>query len=114
MLSLVDYLTAWGVYLGAGCVFLFLAWRVTGLMNNARVTQCTRAVLVALVFTPWYMGPEEDLLAPAVLIALLDAITIGTDAAIRAAVPLLLAIVFSLLVVMLGLLFSKSFNRKAR
>jgi len=113
-LTLSDYLTAWGVYLGAGCIFLYMAWRVTRLLSNSRLILCIRAVLVALIFTPWYIGPEEDLLAPAVLIALLDAITIGTDAAIRTAVPLLLTIVFSLLVVILGLFFSNWSNRKAK
>ncbi len=49
--------------------------------------------MLALIATPWYANVDGTTLAPALMIVALDAITIGLDAAGRALVPLILALI---------------------
>jgi hypothetical protein len=55
--------------------------------------------MLVLIYTPWYVAADEDLMAPAVIVILLDMITVGGDSFIRAMVPLLLALSFAVVLV---------------
>jgi len=54
----------------------------------AYLLQC---LLLAIIFTPWYVLPEEEILAPAVIIFMLDLVTIDATTSIRALIPLVMA-----------------------
>lgn len=54
--------------------------------------------MIALIYTPWYVASDQDLMAPAVIVILLDIITLGPDEFVRAFVPLMMAMVLALLV----------------
>ncbi|MDB3992644.1 hypothetical protein N9478_04020 [Gammaproteobacteria bacterium] len=68
--------------------------------------------MAAVIFTPWPANIYGDTLAPALMVLVLDLITIGGDSVARAAVPLLLTIIISELIA-IGL-FWKNRRRVAK
>lgn len=88
-----NYFLIWLIYLAASAVFYWVYWRLTAFKKRIWLGYSLRAIMLALILTPWYANTQGDVFAPALMIIALDAITIGTDAMGRAAVPLLLAIV---------------------
>lgn len=69
--------------------------------------------MLAIIATPWYVSDTESIMAPALMIVLMDAITIGGEAAIRAFVPLFLSVILSLAVVLIILLVRRGKSRPA-
>ena len=57
-----------------------------------------RAVIAAIIVTPWYANAYGTALAPAWMVVLLDAITIGNDATVRAGIPLIFSIIVAELI----------------
>lgn len=96
MLDITGYLTGWGIYLAAGLVCYLLFYRLTSAIHYKPLANSLRAILLALMFTPWYVAPDQDLMAPALMVMLLDMISKGGTAFIRALVPLLLALLLAL------------------
>jgi hypothetical protein len=93
-----DYRLAWVIYVCAGVVLALLCWRVLQrylLRELAYVIECC---LLALMFTPAYVLPDQNIMAPAVIIVAMDVLTVDTQAAIRPLVPLVLALMVALLV----------------
>lgn len=93
MLDIYGYLTAWAVYLTAGTICYVLFYKATGIIPIKLIANILRAIILALIYTPWYVAADEDLMAPAVIVILLDIITVGGNSFIRAMVPLVLALV---------------------
>jgi len=93
MLDIYGYLTSWAVYLTAGTICYVLFYKATGVIGFKPLANTLRAIMIALIYTPWYVATDQDLVAPAVIVILLDMITVGGDAFVRALVPLMLAIV---------------------
>lgn len=91
-----NYWLAWIFYLTAAAVFYAVFWWLTDFRQRRVMTYCLRAVMLALIATPWYVSGDEALLAPALVIVLMDAITISGAAAVRAFVPLFLSVIMSL------------------
>lgn len=112
-----DYTTAWTVYLCAAGVFSLMSWgilRRLPLRSLAFLLQCW---LLALLFTPWYVQSDAELMAPAFIVLVLDLITIEPQAAIRALIPLVLSLALGLVVaiglsIIDGLLRRRSRNKK--
>jgi hypothetical protein len=102
-----NYWLFWSVYLGAATTFYFIFWKVCRFERAIWTSYSLRAVAAAVIFTPWYSNQQDSLMAPALMVVTLDAITIGTDSAFRASVPLALAITFSLVVAGLLSVLSK-------
>ena len=69
--------------------------------------------MLAVIATPWYVSDTGSIMAPALIIVLMDAITISGEAAVRAFVPLFLSIVLSLVVVLVILLVRRGKARQA-
>ena len=92
MLDIYGYLTAWAVYLTAGTICYVLFYKATGVIGIKLIANILRAIMLALIYTPWYVAADEDLMAPAVIVILLDIITVGGNSFIRAMVPLVLAL----------------------
>ena len=92
------YYIAWLVYLLAGVVFYAVLWKLTASRRPRLPVYCLRAVMLAIMATPWYTGTEGMAMAPALMIVLMDAITVSGEAAVRAFIPLFLATLTALVV----------------
>jgi hypothetical protein len=105
MLNIYGYLTSWGVYLVAGLLCYILFYKATGKIPYKWVANPLRGIMLAVSFTPWYVSPDSDLMAPALMVIALDMITQGGDAFIRAAVPLVLAIGLAIVLSLIWTIF---------
>ena len=70
-----------------------------------------RGLLASLIFTPWFINLQETTLAPALMIAMLDMITLGSAEVFRAGVPLFLSI-FTFQAIVLDFIFLKKSQPK--
>ena len=94
-----NYLLIWIVYLIAGAIFYGVFWLVTK-FNKAKWTSYSlRAAAAAIILTPWYANIQGETMAPALMVMTLDLITIGGEAVPRSAIPLVLAIIATQIVV---------------
>lgn len=107
MLDIYDYLLGWTVYIAAGTLCFTIFYRATGVLRFKPLANVLRAVLLAVMFTPWYISPEEDLLAPAIIVMALDLVTIGGTSFVRALVPLVLAVLFAIPIALAGRVIQK-------
>ena len=83
----------------AGAIFYGVFWLVTK-FNKAKWTSYSlRAAAAAIILTPWYANIQGETMAPALMVMTLDLITIGGEAVPRSAIPLVLAIIASQIVV---------------
>lgn len=112
MVGIYGYLTSWAIYLIAGTVCYVLFYKATGIIRFKPVANTLRAIMLVLIYTPWYVAADKDLMAPAVIVILLDMITIGGDSFIRAMVPLLLALTGAVLLVWIVGITSAIFRKK--
>lgn len=97
MLGIYGYLTSWAVYLGAGTLCYILFYRATRGLRPKVLANVLRAIMIALIYTPWYVASDQNLMAPAVMVIMLDLITLGDAAFVRALVPLTLAVIVAVL-----------------
>ena len=95
--SIGNYWLFWRLYLGAAAFFTAIFWRITRFERAIWASYNLRGVAIAIIFTPWYSNPQESVMAPALMVAALDAITGGFDAAFRSFVPLTLAVLVALI-----------------
>jgi len=107
MESISNYWLFWAAYLIASAVFCGVLWKVTGLLKTLWLPYLLRSVSAAIIFTPWYTNSQESLLAPALMIMALDGMTVGSDAAIRAMVPLILSIILSIIIAVILIFLNK-------
>ena len=96
-----DYLLAWGTYVICGAIFALLAWRVLHKYLPRELAYLLECILLALMYTPAYVLEDQSIMAPALMVAALDALTIGPKAAIRALIPLVLAFVVAFVVALI-------------
>ena len=108
--SLPNYWIVWLAYLLAAVVFYGIFWKITGFLKSGWFPYVLRGVTAAVILTPWYTNSQDNLLAPALMVVMLDGITIGVEAAIPAAVPLILAILLALVIAGI-LLFANKYIR---
>ena len=95
--SIGNYWFFWSLYLGAAVIFTGIFWRITRFERAIWASYSLRAVAIAVAFTPWYSNSRDSGMAPALMVAALDVITGGFEAAFRSFVPLVLAVLFGLL-----------------
>lgn len=93
-----NYGIIWAIYLLATGGFYTVFWRLTAFRRRLWLSYSLRALMVALILTPWYANTQGDTLAPALMITALDAITIDVQAATRALAPLLASLLAAELV----------------
>ena len=110
--SIGNYWFFWTLYLGAAVPFTGIFWRVTRFKRAIWASYGLRAVAIAVIFTPWYSNSQESVMAPALMVAALDAITGGFEAAFRSLVPLILAVLFGLLLAGIMSFFKKGKDLK--
>lgn len=109
-----DYVAAWTAYLIAAVVFSALSWRVLRRMRWREFAYVLECWLLALLFTPWYVMDDQNLLAPALMVFALDIVTVEPAAGVRALVPLVMALFLGLIVAGLLSVFHRVRRRKAR
>lgn len=97
MLNIYGYLTSWAIYLVAGTICYVLFYRATAAIRPKTLANVLRGIMFALIYTPWYIAADNDLMAPVLMVITLDMITLGGDAFIRGFVPLLLALCLAVL-----------------
>ncbi len=90
-----NYWLIWVVYCLACAAFYWVWWKVTRLPRAPWISYSLRALMLSLMLTPWYANIEGNTMAPVLMVFALDTITIGTDAAGRALVPLLLSLLLA-------------------
>ena len=95
--SIGNYWFFWVLYLAAALIFTAIFWRLTRFERAIWASYSLRAVVIAVIFTPWYSNSQDSGMAPALMVAALDTITGGFEAAFRSFVPLILAVLFGLL-----------------
>ena len=92
MISQNDILLINLVYLTAAVVFFLLPWRLISVLKFELIVYMLRGLLASLIFTPWFINLQETTLAPALMVAMLDMITLGSAEIYRAGVPLFLSV----------------------
>ena len=92
-----EYMIAWSVYLVSGLVFSLVSWKLLKRFLWREVAYLMQSFLMAIIFTPWYVLPEEEILAPAIIVFMLDLITIDVTTSIRALIPLVITIMLGIL-----------------
>ena len=109
-----DYRLAWIVYVSAGLVVAFMCWRVLHKYVLRELAYFLECILLALMFTPAYVLQGQPIMAPALIVFAMDAITIEPKAGIRALIPLVLALMAAFLVaVTLSLIYRWRLRRQA-
>lgn len=109
-----DYVAAWTAYLIAAAVFSLLAWRVLRRLPWRELAYFLECWLLALLFTPWYVMDDQNILAPALMVLALDVLTIEPAAAVRAIVPLVMTLFLAMIVAGLLSVWHRVRLRKAR
>ena len=92
MITQNDVLLISLIYVAAAVVFFLLLWRLISFLKFELLVYMLRGLLASLIFTPWFINLQETTLAPALMIAMLDMITLGFEEVFRAGVPLFLSI----------------------
>ena len=93
-----NYWLIWLIYLLTSSLFYYGVWRLTRFQQTLWRCYSLRAVIAAIIITPWYANAYGAALAPAWIVILLDAITIGGDATVRASIPLISSIIVAELI----------------
>ncbi|MDP1930310.1 MAG: hypothetical protein Q8L60_02500 [Gammaproteobacteria bacterium] len=111
MLDIYDYILGWAIYIAAGALCYLIFYRATGTIHFKPIANCLRGIMLAVMFTPWYVTAEGDLLAPAIIVMMLDMVTIGGTSFVRAMVPLVLSILTAMIIGLTSRLIRKAFSR---
>ena len=94
MITQSDILLISLIYLTAGVVFFLLFWRLISILKLELLVYMLRGLTASLIFTPWFISLQETTLAPALMVVMLDMITLGSQEGFRAGVPLFLSIFY--------------------
>lgn len=106
-----DYRIAWIVYCLAASGLAWLCWLVLRKLGSRGLAWLLQCWLLALLFTPWYVVPDDTLMAPALMVFVMDAITVSGESAVRALVPLIMTLCLGVLVTLV-LLVARGFWRR--
>lgn len=109
-----EYFIAWGAYLIAAVALSFISWKVFRRFLLRELAYLGQGWWMAILFTPWYVLPDRDVMAPAFIIFLMDTITLDAAAGIRALIPLVMAMLLALLItVVLSLIYRIGRRKRA-
>jgi len=111
--SIGNYWLFWSLYLGAAVIFTGILWRVSRFERAIWASYSLRGAAIAVIFTPWYSNSQDSGMAPALMVAALDAITGGFEAAFRSIVPLILSLLFALMLAGLMSFLKNKKNNKS-
>ena len=77
-----NYALIWAIYLAASAVFFAVFWKFSGLLGRLPAW-LLRTILAALILTPAWPRGGGEVPAPALMVAALDGIGSGPEAAAR-------------------------------
>ena len=100
------------IYVTSGVVFFLLIWRLICVLKFELLVYMLRGLLASLIFTPWFINLQEATVAPALMVAMLDMITLGSAEVFRAGVPLFLSIFTSQAIALGFYIFNKKPAKK--
>ena len=100
------------IYVTSGVVFFLLLWRLISVLKFELLVYMLRGLLASLIFTPWFINLQETTLAPALMVAVLDMITLGLAEVFRAGVPVFLSIFTSQAIALGFYIFNKKPAKK--
>ena len=92
-----NYGLVWFIYLLASAAFFVVYWQITRFTTAIWGSYVLRALALSIVLTPWYANAGSPALAPALMVLLLDIITIGSEEALRSVVPLFLSAIAAII-----------------
>ena len=92
-----NYAFIWLVYLAGAGGFFLVFWPLTKWPSARWISYIVRGAVLALALTPWYANSQDSVLAPALMVVLLDTITLGPAEAVRALIPLILGLMVGLI-----------------
>ena len=98
MEDIANYGLIWFIYLVASAAFFVVYWQITRFTTALWSSYVLRGLALAIVLTPWYANSGSPALAPALMVLLLDIITIGSEEALRSMVPLFLSVIAAIIV----------------
>ena len=107
-----DYRIAWGVYCLAALGLAWLCWLVLRKLRSRGLAWLLQCWLLALLFTPWYVVPDDTVLAPALIVFVMDAITVSGESAVRALVPLIMMLFLGVLLTLVLLVARRLWRRR--
>ena len=93
-----NYGWVWFIYLLASAAFFVVYWQITRFRTAIWSSYVLRALALSIVLTPWYANSGSPALATALMVLLLDIITIGSEEALRSMVPLFLSVIAAIIV----------------
>jgi hypothetical protein len=99
----LDYVLAWLVYLVAAVLLSWVHWKFAKKVFWLDLAYVMQGTLMAVIFTPWYVLSDQDILAPAIIIFVMDIVTIETTAGIRALVPMAMVVILVDLIIIIGI-----------
>ena len=88
-----EYFKAWLMYLGGVVLMMACWWYLTHFFRWRELRQLCRVVVGVVLVVPWYTDVTGSYMAPAFIIATVDALTVGPEAFWRAGTPLLIALI---------------------
>jgi len=110
-----NYLIAWGIYLVAGVIFSILSWRVLHRYCWRELALVLECWLLALMFVPAQVISDPPTWAPALMVFVMDTLTIDSTAGIGALTNLVLGLGLGLVVaILLGLVLRITRQRRNR
>jgi len=92
-LALESYIIAWSVYLISAGGLIATAWTIAKTFQSSDARRLMLSLVSVFILMPWYVSEGQSYLAPAFLVALLDAVTESVQQASRAGVPLLAGLI---------------------
>ncbi len=101
-----DYTTAWFVYLvcALGCCWVW--WLLTAGISSRTTKMILRLVPIAMLVTPYFSDPQQDYLAPALLVVVFEGLFGNPEFAFQASIPILVmmagAIIAALIITLSG------------
>jgi ABC-type iron transport system FetAB permease component len=102
----ITYIVAWSLYIVAALLLSWLGWRVFKRFLLRELAYLLECWMLAFLLTPWFVLPDQNVLGPAWMIFILDAVTIDVQTAIRALIPVTAVMLLGLLLaVVLGVVY---------
>ena len=108
-----DYALAWVIYVLAALLFAFISWRVLQRFLRREFAYLLECLLLALMFTPCAVIADQPVMAPALMVLVMDSLTIEPKAAIRALIPLVLALGLAIIVALVLIVIHRIRLRRA-
>jgi hypothetical protein len=107
-----DYTIAWVSYGTAAVILSWLCWLILRKVRPRELGWLLQFWLLGLLFTPWYVLPDEEIMAPALIVFVMDAITVSKESSIRALIPLVMSLLLGLLLTFLLSAATRLLRRK--